>query len=254
MIYTLNRKSLVINSTLLQYYDADQPAETTLLFLHGWRSESKVWQSVIQRLNGKYRIYCVDLPGFGGSELPRYAYSLDDYAETVEAFLDRLKISKVALIGHSFGGAVGIKTALKYPQRVRSLILVDSSGIRKKKIVKSLSTVAAKLLKPVFTLPFMQRVRKKIYESMGAEDYVTRSELKDIYLKVIQEDLSPLLKTITVPTTLIWGRNDTETPLEHAKLMKSEIPHAQLFVIPRAGHYSFLDDTNEFVKILENNL
>lgn len=254
MAYPLNQKSLVLNNTLIRYYAADQPSEKTLLFLHGWRSESKVWQPVLQLLKGKYRIYLVDLPGFGESELPKNAYSLDDYANVIESFLDTLKIKDAVLIGHSFGGAVGIKTALKYPQRLASLVLIDSSGIRKKTIAKSLIATAAKLAKPVFALPFMQGVRKKIYQSMGAEDYVMRPELKDIYLKVIQEDLSPLLKTVTVPTTIIWGENDMETPIKHAKLMQSVIPNAQLFVIPHAGHFSFLDETDEFVKILEHNL
>jgi pimeloyl-ACP methyl ester carboxylesterase len=78
--------------------------------------------------------------------------------------------------------------------------------------------------------------------------------MRECLVKAINEDLTPCLPSISCPTLLIWGENDTATPLEHAKTMEKLIPDAGLVVLKKAGHYSFLDQSYTFGKVLDSFL
>ena len=89
---------------------------------------------------------------------------------------------------------------------------------------------------------------------MGAEDYVATPKLQQTFINIINEDLTDLLPKIVQPTLLIWGENDKDTPLSQARVMEQKIPNAKLAVFKGAGHFSFLDKREEFVKELINFL
>lgn len=195
-----------------------------------------------------FLVYSLDLPGFGKSETPRSPFFLADYCEVVKEFIEKLNLQNVSLVGHSFGGRVAIKLAAMNLVTLKKLVLVDSAGIgAKKNLTKKF---LAKLLKPFFLLPFTEGVRIKIYQYIGAEDYVATPKLRRTFLNVIQEDLTPLLPTITTPTLIIWGKRDKETPLDFAYILQKNIGHARLVILDNAGHFSFLDSREKFLENL----
>jgi len=245
-------KKIVINGQLISYReDLSGKEGTTLLFLHGWRVDSSIWIKTIELMRHNEignNIYALDFPGFGESPMPTKDFGLSDYCQIVEEFIKKIDLGKVVIIGHSFGGRVGIKLSAMYPELVAKLILVDSAGLVTEKNKKSAMKLGAKILKPFFANKFMQPLRKKIYKAIGSEDYLATPELQNIYVNITNEDLIPYLAQILAPTLLIWGAKDKDTPLEFAKIMNEEIKNSKLIVYPNAGHFSFSDNPAEFVR------
>lgn len=249
-------KQVVINNLLVNYYLSGEGAAKTVVFLHGWRAEGRIWQPVTHSLaNLNYQIYALDLPGFGKSQLPKKPFTVGDYASIVENFIRKMDIrEQVILVGHSFGGRAAIKLAATRSNPINKLVLVDSAGIRVEPKFKTLKNSMAKILKPLFAARAMKPLKKKIYQVMGAEDYVATPELKETFLNVINEDLTPLLMQINVPTLILWGERDKEVPVELGQKMHGLIPRSKFMILPGAGHFSFLDKPREFIRVLTNFL
>lgn len=247
---------IIINNNLISYSQFGT-GERTVLFLHGWRSQKEVWGSVIRKLlvkNNQLPVYSVDLPGFGGSPASSKVFSVQDYAEVVKGFIERLvrqpADKNIIIIGHSFGGRVGIKFSSMYPELVKKLVLVDSAGFVTKNFKKDFFRLLSKIAKPFFKFLFSQGLRKKIYQFIGAEDYLATPELRETFLNTINEDLTEDMKKITCPTLIISGENDRDTPVDFGKRMNSLILNSKFIILPGSGHFSFLDQPEEFVKEL----
>ncbi len=247
---------IVVGKNLIAFNQSGT-GESTVIFLHGWRSQKEVWDSVCRRIvrqlaeeNRSFKLYALDLPGFGESPAPQTPWTVGDYAETVKGFIEKLELKNVILVGHSFGGRVGIKLASKYPSIVSKLVLVDSAGFANQTTKKSVIGIIAKIAKPFFKAKFMQGLREGIYKSIGAEDYVATPELKKTFVNVVGEDLSKDMEKILCPTLIITGENDKDTPMEFGKRMQLKIKGSQFKILQSAGHFSFLDQPEEFIKEL----
>ena len=201
---------------------------TTIIFLHGWPGDASRWECVARRMPDDCTTYCLDLPGWGKTPLTR-AYTLSDYERELEAFIAEKGIERPVIVGHSFGGRVAIKFALRRPERVSKLILVASAGIEHK---SWLTRVSASLS------PFVpQAIRRRLLRFVASSDYLAADGVKRETLKaIVAENLEPDLHRIAVPTLLIWGDADHTTPLEHGRTMEREIPGARLTVIPGGDH------------------
>lgn len=231
-----------------------------LLILHGWRSNSYRWQKVIDNLfqpNNNVIVIIPDLPGFGESEEPKSPWSADDYVEWIKEFssiVPELK-NDFYLVGHSFGGMLASKFSLKYTQKVKKLLLVSASCIRLKTPSKKLAYNISRLVKIFYFFPYYELFRKFVYKYIiKRSDYLHVSGImKDIYLKVIPEDLSYKLPFLKVPTVIIWGPKDDLTPIEHAHIIHKKISHSKLVIIPEADHYLNIKMPEILAqKILEN--
>ena len=201
-------------------------------------------------INNGLALYFVDLPGFGKSQIPRDSFLIQDYSEIITDFIKKNKIHNPIGIGHSFGGAVLIKTCSRNNKMFNLIILVDSSGIRKKKLSNKIKKTIAIILRPIFLFSFMKSLRVKIYKKIGSEDYVTNIKLQKTYLNVIKEDLTHELNNIKNKTLIIWGSNDKDTPIENAKLMNEKIKDSKLEVIVNTGHFPFIDQPESFVNLV----
>lgn len=206
-----------------------------------------IWKKITEQMPAAdAAIYALDLPGFGASAVPKTGLSIGDYAEIVAKFIEKLSLKNVILVGHSFGGRITIKLAATHPELISKIVLVDSAGLILNVKQRKFRQNIAKALKPFFAPKFMHGFRAKIYKYMGSEDYTATPYLKEVYTKTINEDLRPYLPQILLPTLIIWGENDLETPLEYAEIFKKEIAGSQKVVFPNAGHFSFLDDPARF--------
>ena len=214
---------------------------TPILVLHGWGwpISSSQWITVKELLEkAGYAVFLPDLPGFGKTPSPKEPWMIDDYVEWVKNFCEENNLSKIFLLGHSFGGSAAAKFSIKYPERVRKLILVDSAGIRRKRLQKEIQKKIAHFLNHFSFLPFYGFVRKIAYRTLFRHsDYLlTEGVMKETYLKVLGEDISDIFSDISVPALLIWGEKDGITPLAHAYFMKEKIPGAELHIIPNVRH------------------
>lgn len=240
------KDQIIINNLLINYYQIGQ-GRKHVLFLHGWRSNGSVWSQITQKLQDEdLSLYALDLPSFGESPQAKKDLTLGDYTGVVKDFIGKKALGKVTIVGHSFGGRIGIKLAASYPEIVEKLVLVDSAGINLNRQKISFTKFVSKFFKPFFQPKFMQGLRKKIYEKLGAEDYLATPELKNTFLNIINEDLTENLAKINQPTLLIWGANDKETPLEVEKDMRQRIANSQEVILDGAGHFSFMDKPDSF--------
>lgn len=248
-------KSIVIDGQLLRYWEhkAEVPPRGVLLFLHGWRSEARVWGKIISAFP-EYDCYAPDLPGFGSSPAPGVPWAMNNYADAIRGFCSSLGLTHLTVVGHSFGGRIGIVLVVQNPSLYRALVLVDSAGIRRESSRTKLLPKLAKLVRPAFRPRFMHSLRKRIYKQIGAEDYVASPELQKTFVNVIKEDLSARLAFVKLPTLIVWGAKDTETPVRDAEQMKKAISGAELVVIPGAEHFSFVDSPEQFESSLKGFL
>jgi pimeloyl-ACP methyl ester carboxylesterase len=249
----MTEKQIVLNDVVVNYYviPSSSKAVRTVIFLHGWRSNSQIWLPVLKLLkHPDWQIYALDLPGFGRSQLPDAAWDVSDYAEVLKGLIERFRLTDVCVIGHSFGGNVAVKAAELFPEFVQQLVLVNSSGIRVNSWKVRAIFFLAKIFKPAFALPLLKSLRPRIYHILGADDYLATPELKSTFLNVMQEDLSQSLAEITQRTLIVWGAQDRETPLALGQEFARLIPRSHLVVMQKVGHFSFLDKPEEFVRII----
>ncbi|MBI3304905.1 alpha/beta hydrolase [Candidatus Parcubacteria bacterium] len=249
-------KQVVINDILIAYDALRHPAPQpeTFVLLHGWRSRKEVWRVVAEQLFSHGDVYALDLPGFGNSEIPGRALTVSDYADLVADFIQKCELKAPTVIGHSFGGRVTIALASIHPESIGKIVLVDSAGFINASAKRRIAKAAARLLRPLFRPTFMASLRQKIYELIGAEDYVATPWLRQTFTNIINEDLSEHLRAITAPTLLLWGKDDRETPLSFATRMRALIARSRLVVLEGAGHFSFADQPKAFVEAVQTFL
>lgn len=225
-----------------------------LVLLHGWGADLSLMNPIHKHFERYFHTFSVDLPGFGLSDQPPHKWGVADYANVVKGFLLSQGLQCPVLMGHSFGGKVSIYLAAQQVP-IHKLILVDSSGIVPKRDSKYYFKVYSyKTARRIMQLPgFKQIFRSRLEElknNSGSEDYRNaRGVMRETLVKVINEDLTGMLAQIKVPTLLMWGADDTATPVSDARLMEQLIPDAGLVVLDNAGHYSYLDRLPDFLHI-----
>ncbi len=249
---------IVINNQLIEY--KDEGSGKTVLLLHGWGADMTTFDRIAGRLVKKFRVIRFDFPGFGQSPRPADDWAIADYASLTSDLLKKLKIEDVyAVIAHSFGGRVMIKGASLNCIRSEKIVLIGSAGIKprqsaKKKLYKGL----AKAGKIATSLPILSKarsiLRERLYSSAGSTDYLKSGNMRGIFVNAINEDLTHEIKDINQSTLLLWGKNDTETPLSDAKLMLGSLNNGQLIVIPDAGHFVYLEAFDQVANELDKFL
>ncbi len=244
----IKEKSATIGGLNINYKIAGQgPA---ILILHGWGSDSGKWKEVGELLEKRgYQAIIPDLPGFGRSSEPRRVWNLGDYCRFVEEFIGYFNLEKFSLLGHSFGGALAVKCSLKFPERIDRLFLVGAACFREKTARKKIFYIIAKILKIISFLPGYQYMRKGFYRFIvGRSDYpYLAGIMRDVYLEIIKEDVSPLLPLVRLPTIIIWGELDRFTPLKYAYLIKEKIKNSELIVFNGIGHSPQLEEPEKLV-------
>lgn len=239
---------VVVEGILTNYQKLGEEKEV-LLILHGWGRSLNEWLPYAKKFSEKYTVILLDLPGFGLTPRPQPTYDIYDYAEFVEKFLKKLEIRKCILMGHSFGGRIGIILAAK-TTLLSQLILVDSAGIEQKSLHVKLKSEVSKTIG--FFLP--KSIKKKVSLLVSSDDYKSAGKMRDIFVTIINQDLTHLLSKITVPTFIIWGERDTEVPLFHTKMYKRKIYEATVRIVWEAGHDPHLEKPQEFTEILDEIL
>ncbi|PXV90281.1 pimeloyl-ACP methyl ester carboxylesterase [Lachnotalea glycerini] len=235
----------------------------TILMLHGWGSNILPFQPLIKHLSSYYKVYALDMPGFGQSNEPSAAWTVDDYVEFIIKFVQEMKITSAILIGHSFGGECIIKLASHktLPFQINKIILMGSAGIRRPKTLKQKFKICTYKCGKWFLkrklIQFLYPDALENFQSKsGSADYRAASPLmRQSFVKVVNEILDESYFTNIKPSTLlIWGENDTATPLIDGQYMEKTIPDAGLVTIKNAGHYVFLDQAFTVHKVIDSFL
>lgn len=233
-----------------------------VLILPGWGTTINIYNNMIDDLSTYSTVYTLDMPGFGASTEQSIPWDLDDYIDFVIKFIESENITELNVIGHSNGGRILIKMMSRknLSFKINKVILIGSAGIvRKKKLIRRLKLKVFKFGKKILMLkPFKMLFPNLIttfQNKFGSADYKNASPiLKQSMVKLINEDLREYLPNVYAPTLLIWGENDTETPITDAYIMEKEIPNAGLVKIPNGSHYVFLENPQYINKIIHTFL
>ena len=233
----------------------DGPA---LILMHGWGCNKSTVASIEKIASQTHTVYNVDFPGFGDSTEPKTVWGVEEYTQIIEHLADVEGISSPVLIGHSFGGRVGILYSSR--NEVNKLILVDAAGVKPRRSFSYYRKVYSFKIAKWFVNLFCSKEKaeeiiNKMRSRHGSSDYSGASQMmRAILSKVVNEDLKKVMPKIKAPTLLIWGEDDTATPLNDAKIMEKLIPDAGLVSFSGCGHYSFLDNPMGFSAVLQSFL
>ncbi|MFN2582549.1 MAG: alpha/beta fold hydrolase [Candidatus Dormibacteria bacterium] len=232
-------------------------AGAPLLLLHGWGTSSELFAPVLDQLQHGRWLIVPDLPGFGGTPPPLQAWSVHEYSSWVVALLDRLGVTRCDVLGHSNGGRVALVMATEHPERIGKLVLVAAAGIRPRRRVRDRAAVRSyKMLRRVERTRLIPRTLRESARARadrrGSADYRAASGvMRATLVRLVNEDLAPLLARIEAPTLLVWGDRDTETPIEQARVMERRIPDAGLVVLEGGSHYAYLEQAARFCHIVD---
>lgn len=250
-------KTVQINGLTIEYID--EGAGDVVLLLHGWNAPAETYRLIIDLLSKRFRVIAPNAPGCGGSQEPPEPWTVDDFADFTTAFAKTLGLEKVTLMGHSFGGRTIIKLMSRKPRpfAVDKIVLLDAAGIKpKRKLSYYVKVYSFKCMKAFYSLPPMKAwfpdAIDKARQKHGSADYRQASDVMRRTMSIcINEDLTSLLPCVDVPTLLIWGENDTATPLRDAKIMEKHIPDAGLVVLKGAGHFAFAECWGQCSRVLD---
>ncbi len=226
-----------------------------VLVLHGWGASIEAVYPIVKGLEPVASVHALDLPGHGQSALPPEPWGVQEYQAFVAAFMDELEIERPVIVGHSNGGRIAIRMAATEPQRAARLVLVDSAGIRPKRTLRYYRRVGmAKVGK--YAARYLgkpgERLRAQIVGRVASADYAAAGEMRPTLVRLVNSDLREYLPRISVPTLLVWGADDTDTPVADGRLMEQLIPDAGLVVLEGAGHYSYIDQAARFARIVSH--
>lgn len=230
-----------------------------VLMLHGWGANIDLMLPLAQRLATQgYHVFVPDLPGFGQSDPPSKGWSVFDYANFVLNYLDCHKIGQAYLIGHSFGGRLGLILGAEYPERFIKMALIDSAGVRtppsaQGQLRLKAYRAALKALTAVGLRDQADQLRTWYGNRYGSADYkAAQGVMRETFVKVVNEDLLPYAARVQPSTLLFWGDRDEDTPLWQGQLLEKTIPDAGLVVWEGAGHYSYLDRLADTARVIDH--
>lgn len=232
-----------------------------VILLHGWLATLETMRPIANNLSRNFKVYLVDVIGFGKSDLPEHPLKTDDFGDFLKEFVEKLKIENPILIGHSNGGRIIINAVGRGIVKPRKVVLIDSAGIKEKRTLKYYLKVAFYKTGKFFLnlLPNTKSIKafkEKLRSKVGSEDYKSSANvLKETMKIIVNEDSTKLLPNIKAPTLLIWGTLDTATPLSDALKMEKLIPDCGLVKYVSGSHFAYLENIqnvnavlNEFFK------
>ena len=237
----------------------DQGEGPVVLLLHGWAAPIGAYQRIVDKLSARYRVLVPQMPGSGKTPEPSQAMTLEDYGAFVLDFCQAAKVEECILMGHSNGGRIilHLLSQEKCPLRCKKVVLMDAAGVPPVRPASYYVKVYSyKLARKLAGMPVLKLIFGPLYQKMsrnrGSEDYRNASPvMKKTLVNLVNLDLTPLMPKVRQNTLLIWGENDTATPLRDGKIMEEKLPESGLAVIKNAGHFPFLDNWPQFSAVLD---
>lgn len=243
---------VIVDGILTNYLKTGTKPKTVLL-LHGWADKATTFDLVVENLSKEYSCVSIDLPGFGASEHPDNAWSINDYSNFIGNFLTKLGIKPELILGHSNGGAIAINLVAENIYIPKKLILLASAGIRERSTKKSFLKIAAKSAK-IATRPLpvklQQKIKQKSYKTIGS-DYMIEPSMKETFKNIVSYDIRGDAEKVTIPTLLIYGENDNATPPRFGKILASIIKKSKLEIIKDGDHFIHQNNNQEVNKLIQ---
>jgi len=230
------------------YYYLDGIGDT-IVFLHGWGQNFYTYSEIAKHFSSDYQILGIDFLGFGNSDEPNSALSVDEYTTHLEKLLNELGINNPIIIAHSFGGRIAIKFATRNP--VKTMILVSSAGIKKRNIKHYYKIYKYKLLKKIYKICSITKYENLVSKS-GSTDYRNATDImKQTLSKVVNYNSIKDMKLVKTKTYLIWGIHDDVTTYSDGLKINKLIKHSKMIPFYNSGHFSYIQEENKFINTIK---
>lgn len=243
---------VAIDGALVHY--RDEGKGQPLILLHGAFSSLHTFNDWVEELKGHFRIIRPDLPGFGisGNKID-HSYGITVYTDFLKKFLDILDIDSFYLAGSSLGGWISWEFSLRYPERVKSLILLDAAGFMEMDAIPlpfkmARTPLVNKIIKYVVRKNLLEQFLRQVYYNKNKVteelvdryyDLFSREGNPEAFLSLVNgkfKDNTRKLKYLTVPTLIIWGENDEWIPVKYAYKFHQKIPNSRIVIYEHVGH------------------
>jgi pimeloyl-ACP methyl ester carboxylesterase len=268
----------------VETYVIDAGSGPPVLLLHGFADTADGWCRVVPRLERDHRVIAIDIPPFGRSHRPVLEEGetlIDFYGHFFPRLFEILEIDRATIMGHSFGGAIALSVALEQPQAVDRLCLIAPAGLGNRapwwwqalagrpinwmNLLKLPNPVAGQAIRTAMRGFLEERL---VYDSRGMQDVVDhfvdlhggRRELEELLaigrtlIPGYTGDLLKRSRRLACPVTVIWGRHDRLAPVEHAAAFAAAVPHSQVHLLERCGHYAQVELPSQVNEIIEECL
>jgi 2-hydroxy-6-oxonona-2,4-dienedioate hydrolase len=269
----MQEKYVDVNGWRTRYASAGDEG-TAVILLHGLGASLESWYFNLEPLGQHFRVFAPDIVYFGKSAKPEREPQHEDFVDFVFHFMDKFNLERAVLVGNSMGGAIASKAAMLHPERVTSLVLVNSAGygrdlawwlrLRTLVDIRPSGTPPAWLvrlgLRAIFEDP--ARISDEVLELlMGVEQDVEsmRTARRVLSIGVDWRGLKPVLleqirdaaHEICVPTLIVWGKQDRVVPVQHAYTARKLIPNSRLHLFERCGHTPQLEYPAQFNTLIQ---
>jgi pimeloyl-ACP methyl ester carboxylesterase len=242
-----------------------------LVLVHGLASSIYTWAEVLPRLAERYDVVAVDLPGFGGSDIPA-RLDTATVGRLLPEVMDALGLARASLAGNSLGGAVAAVTAARHPDRVDRLVLIDAAAYNFKSadrppLLRAMARAPAGLVRALPQRPLMRGGLEQVFyddtlvTDERVEEYLApmarpgaREAARALLTQGDDFGLPGVLRQVRAPTLVIWGRQDEWIPVAHADLFVRDIPGARAVILDRCGHVPQEERPQEVARLIDEFL
>jgi 4,5:9,10-diseco-3-hydroxy-5,9,17-trioxoandrosta-1(10),2-diene-4-oate hydrolase len=257
----MHSKQIKVGGLDIRYFTGGEG--DPLVVIHGGGDGASGWLESVAPLCKKYRVYVPDLPGFGQSQQMGDKQEISRYVEFVEDFSSSLGLDSFHLMGHSIGGSIALRYALKFPHRIGKLVLVGSMflgremalwvrflshrifrrtlGVAVGAVFKAVKWLVCLVYAPFKHIDPFPTAKMNLGESISAFKEQTAAMVNQ-------------LSRLVVPTLLVWGARDFVVPVRYAYAAAEVIPDCQLRVFPGCGHTVYKQIGGEFSQLLNRFL
>lgn len=258
----LEKKQIVLSTgERIVYLEAGDPKHETIVLLHGFGANKDNFTRFVRKLTDKYHIIVPDNAGFGeSSRIDNAQYDSDAQATRLHQLITQLHLQQIHLGGSSMGGHISLAFAAKYPQQVKSLLLIDSGGFwsvprmpifanfgsgENPLIIKNEEDYI-KLYDVVMTNPpFVPKLMLREF----AQDSIKNAKLeRTIAAQLAADPIEERAKTVKTPTLVIWGKEDKLLNVQTTATIKALMPQSQIIIMENTGHLPMLEAPNKVAK------
>lgn len=232
----------------------EQGEGPTLVFGHSLTFDSAMWQPVADALSDRFHVVRIDLPGHGGSGTPREVFTLEEVADDVDKVLGAMGIEGAVWAGHSMGGMVGMRLAIRHPSRLRAMALLNTTAEAEIEGARDMfhyvnessrgkpsdKATVDFVLKLMFSAGFLDAAPEKVepYRTLLFEPPDAEGTYRAARAVIWRQSVLEHLSSLDMPTLVITGNGDTAVPASFGKTIADAIDGSRLLELDDCGHLS----------------
>lgn len=264
-----------VKGVTTRYWSAGHDGSNVVL-IHGIGQYVEAWLSNIEALASEHRVYALDVIGYGKTDKPSGAsYGLDAVAQFVSDFMDAVGIERAHVVGHSLGGALATRLALKHPEKVNKLVLVDAVGLGRE-CHPLFSLMSLPIVGELLTRPSRSGSARVLRVAVHDQSCIDENSIElhcemsslpgaqKAFLKTLRSDgvlwsgipkslYGPHLEGLAGfenPVLVVWGREDKLIPVAHAEVAAKTVPNVTVKIFDSCGHVPMFEYPQEFNTLL----